>query len=90
MNRSAVSNPNVINVGQQLSVSGSAAPKQADSAAPAAATSSTKGNYTVKAGDSLFKIAALHGTSWTAIFAANRGSISDANVINIGQQLRIG
>jgi nucleoid-associated protein YgaU len=85
MNRSAVSDPNVISVGQQLSVSGSAAPKQA-----AAATSSAKGSYTVKAGDSLFKIAGAHGTSWTAIYAANRGSISDPNVINIGQQLRLG
>lgn len=90
-NRSVVSNPNVINVGQQLSVSGSAAPKTAAAAAPAATTTaSTKGGYTVKSGDSLFKIAAAHGTSWEAIYAANRSSISDPNLINVGQQLSLG
>lgn len=84
-NRSVVSDPNVISVGQQLSVSGSAAPQPA-----AATTSSAKGGYTVQSGDSLFKIAAAHGTSWEAIYAANRSSISDPNVISVGQHLSLG
>ncbi|MDQ2849106.1 MAG: LysM peptidoglycan-binding domain-containing protein [Actinomycetota bacterium] len=83
-NRSVVSDPNVISVGQQLSVSGSAAPQ------PAATPSSANGGYTVQSGDSLFKIAAANGTSWEAIYAANRSSISDPNVISVGQQLSLG
>jgi nucleoid-associated protein YgaU len=47
--------------------------------------------YTVKAGDSLSKIAAHHGggLSWEDIFEANKDQISDPNMIHPGQQLRI-
>ncbi|MDQ6657119.1 MAG: LysM peptidoglycan-binding domain-containing protein [Actinomycetota bacterium] len=88
-NRSVVSDPNVISVGQRLSVSGSAASKSTASA-PASAGPSAKGGYTVKSGDTLFKIAAAHGTSWQAIYAANRSSVSNPNLINVGQHLNLG
>jgi LysM repeat protein len=54
-------------------------------AAPAAAT----GNYQVQAGDTLAKIAAAQGTSWQAIYANNRGTISDPNLIFAGQLLAV-
>jgi nucleoid-associated protein YgaU len=47
--------------------------------------------YTVKAGDSLSKIAAHHGggLTWEDIYEANKDQISDPNMIHPGQQLRI-
>ena len=47
--------------------------------------------YTVKAGDSLSKIAAHHGggLTWQDIFEANKDQISDPDMIHPGQQLRI-
>jgi nucleoid-associated protein YgaU len=50
------------------------------------------GTYTVKAGDSLSKIAkALYGDAgrWPEIFEANKDQISDPDVIRVGQELRI-
>ncbi|HEX5819183.1 MAG TPA: LysM peptidoglycan-binding domain-containing protein [Gemmatimonadales bacterium] len=63
-------------------------------AAPAAAPTATAGgrSYTVKAGDSLSKIAkALTGdlNNWKAIYEANKDTIKDPNVIHAGQVLRI-
>ncbi|MFD0418839.1 transglycosylase family protein [Streptomyces sp. NPDC127108] len=46
------------------------------------------GNYTVRSGDTLSRIAAAHGTSWQRIFAANQGVIGgDPNMIVPGQRL---
>jgi len=47
--------------------------------------------YTVKAGDSLSKIAAHHGggLTWQDIYEANKDQISDPNMIHPGQELRI-
>lgn len=48
--------------------------------------------YTVCPGDSLWKIAKLHlgkGSLWKAIYAANRGSIRDPDLIYAGQTLVI-
>ena len=43
---------------------------------------------TVEKGDSLSKIAKAHNTTWTRLFDANT-TISDPNVINPGDQIRI-
>jgi resuscitation-promoting factor RpfA len=63
-----------------------AAPAPTPAPAPA---SSGGGNYTVRAGDTLSKIAARHGTTWQALHAKNRGVVSNPNVIRVGQVLSV-
>lgn len=49
-------------------------------------------HYTVKAGDSLSKIAQREygdGSKWRAIYEANRGTITDPDLIHPGQELTI-
>ena len=49
-------------------------------------------SYTVKGGDTLSKIAKEHygdPSQWRKIFEANRGTISDPDKIQVGQQLTI-
>ena len=49
-------------------------------------------SYTVKSGDSLSKIAKQYygdAGQWRKIFEANRGSISDPDKIQVGQELTI-
>jgi LysM repeat protein len=57
--------------------------------APAATGQRT---YQVRPGDTLSGIATEQGVAggWQAIYQANRGSVSDANVIRPGQQLTLG
>jgi nucleoid-associated protein YgaU len=58
-------------------------------AAPAAAAAKT---YTVKAGDTLSKIAKEHlgdANAYTRIFEANRDQLSDPNLIKPGQVLKL-
>lgn len=45
--------------------------------------------YTVVSGDSLSKIAVGYGTTWQAIYNANKDLISDPNLIYPGQVLVI-
>jgi nucleoid-associated protein YgaU len=46
--------------------------------------------YTVKAGDSLSKIATQYkGVTWQKIFEANKDQIKNPNLIHPGQKLRI-
>jgi nucleoid-associated protein YgaU len=54
-------------------------------------SSAGTGSYVVKAGDTLSKIAASHGVDggWRAIWAANRGSIENPNLIFIGQRISL-
>ena len=80
-------NPGVIRIGQQLALGGAPA---AASAAPAPAPASAA-TYVVTGGDTLSGIAAANGTSWQALYAANRDVIgSDPGLIRVGQQLRLG
>ncbi len=70
------------------------APKAASTvnrpAAPRVNTA-TGAKITVKSGDTLSKLAAKHDVDggWPALFAANRGSIADANLIFIGQVIQL-
>ncbi|MGP4045729.1 LysM peptidoglycan-binding domain-containing protein [Streptomyces sp. 2A115] len=54
------------------------------------ARSSSRGDYTVRSGDTLSGIAARHGTSWQRIYAANKSVIGgDPNAIVPGQRLEL-
>ncbi|MDQ3274259.1 MAG: LysM peptidoglycan-binding domain-containing protein [Actinomycetota bacterium] len=52
-------------------------------------SSSTGGGYVVQSGDTLSLIARAQGVSggWRALYDANRGVVSDPNLIYPGQQL---
>ena len=59
-------------------------------AAPAAAPATGSGSYTVRSGDTLAGIAAAHGTSWEALYAANTSVIGgNPNLIVAGQVLSL-
>ncbi|MGQ4420072.1 transglycosylase family protein [Streptomyces sp. SAS_269] len=50
----------------------------------------TRGDYTVREGDTLSAIAARHGTTWQRIYAANRNVIGDdPNLIVPGRRLAL-
>ena len=74
-------NPNLLRLGQVLAIGGSGS----TAAAPTAS-----GEYVVRAGDTLARIAARHGTTWQQLHAANRGVIGpNPNVLRIGQRLAL-
>ncbi|GAA3134147.1 resuscitation-promoting factor protein RpfA [Streptomyces rameus] len=59
---------------------------------PAAATgrSASRGDYTVREGDTLSTIAARHGTTWQRVYAANEAVIGDdPDLIVPGQRLAL-
>ena len=65
-----------------------AAPTAKKASAPAkAAAKSGGGNYTVKRGDTLSRIAKTHGTSVSALVSAN--GIANANVLKVGASLKV-
>jgi predicted chitinase/LysM repeat protein len=74
-----ISNPNLIRVGQKLTIPG------AGGAKPTPAPSSSQ--YTVRSGDTLSGIAQRHGTTTSALAKAN--NISNPNLIRVGQKLTI-
>ena len=57
----------------------------------AASRSSDRGTYTVRAGDTLSKIASAQGVAggWQRIWALNRDTVPNPNVIQVGQRLAI-
>lgn len=59
-----------------------------EASAPASARS-RGGNYTVRSGDTLSRIAARNGTSWQALYAQNRDVLSNPNVLRVGQSLKV-
>ena len=69
---------------------GTTAAAAAPAPAPAPAAPAG-GGYSVQAGDTLATIALTHGVEggWQALWAANLGTVADANVIQVGQQLVI-
>lgn len=92
---SGLKNPNLIYPGQQLKLSGAAqnsAPAKPTPApakpAPAKPNPAPARSYTVKAGDTLGRIAAAHGVSVSSIVSAS--GLKNPNVIYPGQRLVIG
>ena len=76
---------------QKTSTSKSYAPKR-ETVRQAPARSTGKGpKITVRAGDTLSELAAEHGVrgGWQALYRANRGTISDADLIYVGQVIRL-
>jgi hypothetical protein len=72
-----------------------AAPSQRPSKTPARETghtdrSASRGDYTVRAGDTLSGIAARHGTTWQRLYGANKSVIGeDPDLIVPGQRLAL-
>ncbi|MFE3167179.1 transglycosylase family protein [Streptomyces sp. NPDC059224] len=68
------------------------APAQRKAQRPAAHTGrdSARGDYTVREGDTLSRIAERHGTTWQRLYAANEAVIGDdPNLIVPGQRLAL-
>ena len=82
-----LSNPNLIYVGQVLKVAGSSTSVSTSTSSSSASQATTSGTYTVKAGDTLSSIASSYNTTTAALASAN--SISNANLIYVGQVLRV-
>lgn len=85
-----VANANKIRVGQKLVLPDHAKPSQSQPAAKSAAAPKVvagAGEYVVKSGDALSKIAAAHGVKTKDLMAAN--NIADPNKIRAGQKLTI-
>lgn len=67
-----------------------AAPAPQTEKAQPAPKSNSHGNYTVKAGDTLAKIAKAHGTNWKSVYEANKSVIGgNPNLIFPGQKLAV-
>ncbi|MFE0731321.1 transglycosylase family protein [Streptomyces antibioticus] len=79
----------------QKSQSSKPARRSTPSKAPERTTSNTsrgasRGDYTVRAGDTLSIIAARHGTTWQRLYAANKAVIGgDPDLIMPGQRLAL-
>jgi resuscitation-promoting factor RpfA len=83
-----ISNPARIYVGQRISVPARSGAASAPKASGGTATSGT--TYTVRAGDTLSRIAAANGTTWQKVYAANKRVIgSNPNRISIGMKLSL-
>ncbi len=84
-----LSRSSIIYPGQKIRVAGSAAsaPASTPAPAPAPAPSSSSTSHTVAAGDTITGIAAKHGTTISAVLAAN--GLSRSSIIYPGQKLTI-
>lgn len=79
-----ITNPDLIRPGQVLVIPGVASASGGSGSSGGTTSSST---YTVKSGDSLYKIASAHQVSLSSIIEAN--NITNANLIRPGQELVI-
>jgi transglycosylase-like protein/LysM domain-containing protein len=81
--------------GGTTAVAAAPAPAAAPRPAPAAnrsqrtAPAVAAGTYQVQPGDTLGSIAAAQGTSWQALYAKNQGTVSNPNLIFVGQLLAL-
>jgi len=73
--------------GHAADTSGGTTTVRASAPAPAAAPAAAGGNYTVKAGDTLSKIAAAHGKSWQQL--AQQNGLANPNALKVGQSLTV-
>ena len=85
--------PNVAPAKKAVAVAPKAVAKApAKATAPRAAAKAVSGKtVTIKAGDTLSALAAKYDIKggWAALFAANKGTVSNANLIFVGQQLQL-
>ncbi|MEV6385024.1 transglycosylase family protein [Streptomyces sp. NPDC051773] len=85
--------PSTGTTGSATSTGAGKSVKSAPAKAPSRSTghpdrSASRGDYTVRQGDSLSGIAARHGTTWRQVYAANKDVIGgDPNLIVPGQRL---
>jgi LysM repeat protein len=92
MSFNSISNPNLIRVGQRLLIPTSTdavAPTTQPAPAPTASPSPTEAttSYTVVSGDTLFSIARRFRVTVSALAELN--SITNANLIRVGQRLQV-
>ena len=80
-----LSQSSVIRPGQTLNVSGSSNTTVATPVSSNSQATSTSGTYTVKAGDTLYRIAHNHGISLRTLLSVN--GLSETSTIRPGQQL---
>ena len=80
-----LSQSSVIRPGQTLNVSGTSSTTVATPVSTASQATSTSGTYTVKAGDTLYRIAHNHGISLRTLLSVN--GLSETSTIRPGQQL---
>ena len=80
-----LSQSSVIRPGQTLNVSGASSTTVATPVSTASQATSTSGTYTVKAGDTLYRIAHNHGISLRTLLSVN--GLSETSTIRPGQQL---
>lgn len=67
-----------------------ARPVERPSAKPKrAAENASTGTYVVRRGDTLAEIAAAHGTTWRALYNANRAVVEDPDLIYVGERLKV-
>ncbi|MEV0602995.1 transglycosylase family protein [Streptomyces sp. NPDC050315] len=75
---------------QQAAPQQQAAPKQEAPQQPAPKPVTGHGNYTVKSGDTLGKIAKAHGKNWKAVYEANKSTVGgNPDLIFPGQKLNV-
>lgn len=89
MKENGISNPNLLKIGQVLKVPGSASsprPKAKVNTRKPKSASSTSGNYTVKAGETLYSIARKHGLSVSQLTSLNPGL--EPSRLSIGQKIQ--
>ncbi|MGJ8725925.1 MAG: LysM peptidoglycan-binding domain-containing protein [Roseibacillus sp.] len=87
MRDNGISNPNLLKIGQVLKVSSSSAKPTTSSKPKAKSTpSKTTGNYSVKAGETLYSIARKHGLSVSQLTSLNPGL--NPSQLSVGQKIQ--
>ena len=83
-NANNLANPNILTVGQVLTLPGASAPNPDLGPTPSPQTETT---YVVQPGDNLFRIGLKFGSSWVQIAEAN--GLVNPNLITVGDELKI-
>lgn len=83
-NANNLTNPNILTVGQVLTLPGGNTPTPTPAPTPSPQTETT---YIVQAGDNLYRIGLRFGISWVQIAEAN--GLVNPNMITVGSELKI-
>lgn len=87
MSENGLKNANMLLVGQSLKISGGSSKTTATPAQASTPSSSGSGNYTVKAGETLYSIARSNGISVSQVTAMNPGL--DPSKLSVGQKINL-